>query len=678
MNRLANETSPYLLQHKDNPVDWYPWSEEAFEKARREDKPLLVSIGYSACHWCHVMEHESFENEDMARLINSTVVPVKVDREERPDVDAIYMDACMAMNGSGGWPLNAFVTPDLKPFFVGTYFPPDDRFGRPGFAQIVRRIGDLWRSPERLEVIRQASVVHEHISHIPVANPQTVDSDVLDRVVRESASSFDMKYGGFGSAPKFPPDQRLALLLAAWRETKSEAALNMVTGTLDGMARGGMYDQLGGGFARYSVDAEWLIPHFEKMLYNQALLVPVYLDAWLATERALYRRVAVETLDWVLRDMTAPEGVFYSALDADSEGEEGKYYVWTPEQINAVLGGDDAALFAEYYGMQPGGNFEHGTSALRVLMGADEFAREHGMSAEDWLKRLDALKQKMLASRSARVAPGTDDKAITGWNGLMISALARGRQVLGDERYIAAARRAADFILERQCDEGGELLRVYCKGRSHVAGVLDDYAYFIAGLIDLYETCFEMRYLRAAERLADAMVSRFHDGSAGVFMLARADDKSLISRTAELHDGALPAGAAVAALDLLRLAALNGNEELARTARGVIEAGGQQANRVPNAFASLIMAHLFGRPATPQIVVAGERDSGGVRELLEVVWRTYVPFRSIALGGRDGTDMPKLAKGKVSERPAAFVCREFTCEAPVYCAGELQAALGAR
>jgi uncharacterized protein len=674
-NRLINETSPYLLQHAHNPVDWHPWGEEAFEKARRENKPLLVSIGYSACHWCHVMERESFENEQIAAIVNETCVPVKVDREERPDVDAIYMNACVMMTGQGGWPLNAFVTPDLKPFFVGTYFPPDARYGRPGFAELMQRIREAW-SLEGDQLAKQAATLHEHLSDAnDTGGRGAIDQDILDRAVREATAHFDIKNGGFGNAPKFPPDQRLALLLAAHHDLKSEAALSMATKTLDAMAQGGMYDQLGGGFARYSVDEHWLIPHFEKMLYNQALLVPVYLDAFLITGKPLYKRVAAETLEWVLRDMRAPEGMFCSALDADSEGEEGKYYVWKIDEIDSILSREEAPLFIQYYNLTGRGNFEHGTNNPHVPVSAEEFAKKRGQTEEQFLAELEPIKQKVLAVRAKRIPPGTDDKCLTSWNGLMITAFCRAYQVLGEERYLQAAKTAADFVLERQRTDGGSaLLRVFCKGQSRVAGVLDDYAFFINALVDVYESTGHVSYLREASKLAATMIARFADSSNGGFYFTSGEDTSLITRTKELHDGALPAGSSVAAMALLRLATFFDNAEFRKAGEDAIAAAGPTANRAPSAFSSLILANRFAQPSTPQIVFSGAKDGDGA-ELRNAAMQTYLPARAFAYARAEDVDQLPLTKGKAGDKAAVYVCRNYACQAPVHSAEELRAQL---
>ena len=671
-NRLANETSPYLLQHRHNPVDWYPWGDEAFEKARREDKPLLVSVGYSSCHWCHVMERESFEDEETARLINEMLVPVKVDREERPDVDAIYMSACVALTGHGGWPLNAFVTPDLKPFFVATYLPREDMQGRPGLRTLLERVRSAWQG-ERSQLMQDAARVHNYLQHTGRGmRPATLDTQVFGAVVETASSEFDLRFGGFGNAPKFPPDQRLTLLLALHRDTGDATALSMVVKTLDAMARGGIYDQLAGGFARYSVDAQWLVPHFEKMLYNQALLVPVYLDASVVAGSEFLQRVARETLDWVLRDMAAPEGLFYCALDADSEGQEGKYYVWRPEELDVALGPADARLAWEYWGMTDVGNFEDETSVLHVPVPAGDFARHRDMSEENWLAHLDRLRAKLLEIRSRRVPPATDDKCLVGWNALAISALCRGWQVLGQPRYLEAARRAADFIVRVMRPSHGELLRVYCRGTARISAVLDDYAFLVAALIDLYESCFEPAYLRVADELCSEMIEKFSDPDGG-FCLASEQDKSLIARSRELHDGALPSGSSIAVMDLLRLGCLFDRPTCGQVASRAFGSVATAVQRVPGAFSSLLLAYRFAVSGGTQVVVAGDAGDPATRELLETVWKAYLPGRVLALAPTREDHAPVLAHGKtpVNGRPAAYVCHNRVCREPITGADEL-------
>lgn len=674
-NRLANQTSPYLLQHKHNPVDWFPWGNEAFEKARREDKPLLISIGYSACHWCHVMERECFENPEIAALINQTVVPVKVDREERPDVDAIYMNACVALTGQGGWPLNAFTTPDLKPFFVGTYLPPEDRYGRPGLPSVLKRIAEAWKD-ERQALEQQAHVVYDHFRNQEnTRSRQPLASDVFQKLMTEAASDFDDRFGGFGRAPKFPPDQRLAALLAYHCMHNGQTSLGIVTSTLDHMAAGGICDHLGGGFCRYSVDEEWLIPHFEKMLYNQALLVPVYLDAQLVTGNDAYGRIAADTLDWTLRDMRCEEGLFFCALDADSEGHEGKYYVWTPAQVQDVLGREDAPVFCDYYGVSSSGNFEHGSSVLHTEIPLEQFAVRWKTGAEEISRRLEAMRQKLLVARYQRVPPGLDDKCITAWNGLMITALARAHQVLGGNAWLAAARTAADFLLDHMLRPDGSLMRCYCKGQATIDGLLDDYAFLAAGLITLYETCFDNRYLFAARDLLDHIIERFQDKDSGALFLTGSEDPSVILRTRELHDNAMPAPSSVAAMSLLWAASVFEHEGYRTAARQIIEAAGPGANKLPAAFASLILASLYDQPPAVQIVFRGSPTDPALQAMLHAVWHTYLPARTLAWADPETEDNPPLASSKNEGKPCAYVCRNQSCRPPAHTPEELKALL---
>ncbi len=663
-NRLSKESSPYLLQHQHNPVDWYPWGEEAFARARAENKPLLISIGYSACHWCHVMEHESFSNPEMAKVINETVIPVKVDREERPDVDAIYMNACQAMSGHGGWPLNAFVTPDLKPFFVGTYFPPTDNYGRPGFGSVLQRIREAWALDGK-SLVHQAESLHQQLEHFSSStDSQTLAPDLLETVVRDSASMYDLRHGGFGTAPKFPPDTRLALLLAAYHTHKTQSALDMTVGSLTAMARGGIYDQVAGGFARYSVDAQWLIPHFEKMLYNQALLIPVYVDAWLLTGEPLFNRIARETADWVLRDLTDDSGVFQCAYDADSEGEEGKFYVWTPQQIQELLSAEDARLFNDYYGITPRGNFEHGTSNPHVSVSPEEFAKRHGIDPEQWYTRLNAMRETVRNAREKRVWPGRDDKCLTGWNGLMISALCRLAQATDEPRYSDAATRAATSLLNSQWD-GETLLRVWKDGRSSVRGTLEDYAFFTDALIDLYETTFDSQWLQSAKAIATHMIALFSDSADGGFYYTDGTDNTLISRTRDTHDGALPASASIATKALLRLGHFFYDESLTNHAKSALASDGRRANQHPMAYASLVLAYLYAQPDLPEIVITAD-SYDDARPLLSAIRSQYSPARVIALKLTDNTeDLPITNDRPAGTAAQAYVCRNFTCQAPV-------------
>jgi len=670
VNRLAGETSPYLLQHRTNPVDWYPWGPEALERARKEGKPIFLSIGYAACHWCHVMEHESFENETIAAFLNQGFVSIKVDREERPDLDEIYMTAVQAMTGQGGWPLTAFLTPDLEPFFGGTYFPPEDRWGRAGFLTVLRRIDETWRE-RRDDVARSAAELAGHLrslGEVPAPSGRPAGLPEILRAAASFAGRFDARWGGFGGAPKFPPHGAISLLLREAARTGESTPLRMAETTLDRMAQGGMYDQIGGGFARYSVDERWLVPHFEKMLYDQALLVPVYVDAWLATHRPLYRRVAEETLDFVRREMTDPGGGFRSSLDADSEGHEGTFYVWTPAEVRDVLGGPEGEALCALYGIDEEGNFE-GKSIPNLLGGADE----------DRVREIAPLRARLLAARARRVRPATDDKVLTSWNGLMIGAFARAWQAFGRDEDLAAAHRAARFVLAELASEDGRLRATWRAGTARLNGYLDDYAFLARGLLDLYECDFDREILRASAALTRTALERFGDGAGG-FHFTSDDHETLLARTRSVHDGALPAGSGVAAEVLARLAVHTGDDAFAAGAEAALVALRPEVERAPSAFAALLAAADFLAGPTPEIVVAGSLDLPATRALLETVRRVYLPSRVVAWtdGDEDGPG-PPLLRGK--RAPAglalAFVCRRTACEAPDADPDALEARLGA-
>jgi len=648
-NRLANETSPYLLQHKDNPVDWYPWGEEAFARARAEQRPLLVSIGYSACHWCHVMEHESFEDDETAALMNERFVSIKVDREERPDVDAIYMEACQAMTGQGGWPLNVFITPEQVPFYAGTYFPPEPRHGMPSWRQVLLAIDDAWRN--RRDEIEQASGrIVERLRGAALLSPSENDFDpgLLDRAVDGLRTAFDPVNGGFGGAPKFPPASTIEFLL---RRGETE----MSSKTLFAMASGGMYDQIGGGFARYSVDAHWIVPHFEKMLYDNALLARAYLHGAQVTGEDFFEHVCRETLDWALREMRAPEGGFYSALDADSEGAEGKFYVWTLEEVREALG-EDADTAIAYLGMSERGNFEGRNIPVRA-------------SAEP-PANLDEIRRRLYDVRSQRVWPGLDDKRLAAWNALMISALAEAGAVLGEARYLDAARECAEFVLRDMRDTDGRLLRTFKDGRARLNAYLEDHAYMVEALVTLYESSFEPRWFAAARELADAMIERFADDERGGFFETSSDHEQLVARRKDLEDNPIPAGNSSAAYGLLRLAALTGEHEYEQRAEGVLRLLHEIAERHPQAFAHLLQALDFRLSQTREVALAGP-DTG---ELERVVRSKFRPHIVLAGGEPDGVPLME-GREPVDGRPAAYVCEQFACRRPVTEPDELEALL---
>ncbi len=672
-NRLASATSPYLLQHAHNPVDWYPWGEEALARARAEDKPILLSIGYSACHWCHVMERESFENEDIAGLMNRHFVCVKVDREERPDLDDVYMAATLALNhGQGGWPMTVFLTPEQEPFFAGTYFPPDDRHGRPGFPHLLERIAEAWAT-DRDRLRAQGSDVVEHLRQGATAAPGgALGETELRKAAAQLAADFDERFGGFGSAPKFPPSGALMLLLRLHRRFGDERALTMVRKTLDEMARGGMYDQLAGGFHRYSVDERWLVPHFEKMLYDNALLARAYLEGHQATGDPFYARIAREILDYVRREMTAPEGGFYSATDADSEGEEGRFFVWTPEQLEEVLGEDDARVFGAYYDVDSRGNWE-GHSILNTSRTGPRVAKSLGLTEEALEARIAPMRARLLEARSKRVPPALDDKVLTAWNGLMISAFADGARVLGDPTYLDAGRRAADLVLGSLRRADGTLLRSWRAGQAGIDAFLEDHAYLGEALVDLYEAGGPEALLHEALAIAERIRSGFAAPEGGFYSTAAAGE-ALVLRHREGHDGAIPSANAKAALLLARLSVHFDRSDLRSEAEAALRAYGKAIARQPRAFAWSLMAADFLLEGPVELALVG---SGPARDAL---WRAasarFLPHRVVAHQESGTSALPLLAgKTPVNGRAALYVCRNFACQAPVTEASEVAQAL---
>ena len=634
-NRLASETSPYLLQHKDNPVDWYPWGEEALARARDEDKPIVLSIGYSACHWCHVMERESFEDEQTAALMNEQFVCIKLDREERPDLDAIYMEACQAMTGQGGWPLNVFLTPEHVPFYAGTYFPPEPRMGMPSWRQVLEAVSEAW--DQRREEIRSGSGrIVERLAATARLRPseEAMEPGELDQAVEGLRRQYDPVHGGFGGAPKFPPASAIEFLLR-------RGETDMSASTLRAMARGGMYDQVGGGFHRYSVDARWLVPHFEKMLYDNALLARAYLHGWQVTGVDLFREVCCETLDWALREMRGPEGGFYSALDADSEGEEGRFYVWSYEELVDAVGREAAGWF----GATEAGNFE----------GRNILTRGDGAPAE-----LPDSRRRLYQLRERRVWPGLDDKRLTAWNALMVSALSEAGAVLGREDYLDAARACAEFVLRELRGPDGRLLRSYRDGQARLGAYLEDHAFLLEALITLYESSFEPRWFRAARELADDMVARFFDEENGGFFETASDHEPLVARRKELEDHPIPAGNSSAAYGLLRLAALSGEHDYERRGVSVLRLLHPVAARHPQAFGHLLQALDFHLSPTREVALVGD-DTAGLERTVRSAFRPH-----IVLAGGDANGVPLLAgRTPVDGRAAAYVCERFACQAPV-------------
>ncbi len=668
-NRLADETSPYLLQHKHNPVDWYPWGEEAIERAKAEDKPILLSIGYSACHWCHVMAHESFEDETTAAVMNELFVNVKVDREERPDIDNIYMQSVQMMTGSGGWPLTVFLRPDGVPFYGGTYFPPVERYGMPSFRTVLGAISEAYRT-RRDDVDRNsASMLDALRTSVELPNEGGgLDEETLDEAFANVARTFDSKEGGFGRAPKFPAGMVMDFLLRHHARTHRPDALFMVEFTLEKMANGGIYDHLGGGFARYSVDDHWLVPHFEKMLYDNAILARVYTDAYRITGKEFYRRVAEETLDWVLREMTAPVGAFYSALDADSEGHEGKFYVWTPAEVTAVLGEEDGRLFASYYDVTTGGNFE-GKNILNVPRDLATVARVEGVTPERLQEAVDRGRRELYDVRAKRVWPGLDDKSLAAWNGLMLRAFAEAGTAFDCADYVEAARRNADFILTTMRRDG-LLLRTYKEGEAKLNAYLEDYAYVIEGLVSLYEATFELRWLTEAKALADAMIAEFWDEKEHGFFFTGSSHEELIRRTKEFEDNATPSGNSSAANGLSRLAELLGEQAYREKADAILDRVAGALGRYARAFGHMLCALDFWLANPIEIAILGDPDDDATKALASAARKQYVAARVIAGSAPGDAEAAALVpvlrdRGLVDGKPAAYVCRNFACKLPV-------------
>jgi hypothetical protein len=678
-NRLAGETSPYLLQHADNPVDWYPWGPEALERARREQKPIFLSVGYSACHWCHVMAHECFENDSIAVLMNQLYVNIKVDREERPDVDEIYMKAVHAMSGSGGWPMSVFLTPDLRPFFGATYLPPVRKYGRPSFPDVLIGLAEAWKG-ERDKVVAQAEELTRAIQEDARADISgDLAPDVLDRSLAQIAQSFDPEWGGFGGAPKFPHTADIRMMLRHHRRTGDERTLLVATHTLDKMALGGIHDQLGGGFHRYSTDEKWLIPHFEKMLYDNALLVPAYLEAYCVTGRPFYAEVARGACEWALREMRTATGGFASAQDADSEGEEGRFFAWRPDEIDEVLGPERGPWARLYFGVTDKGNFEDGRSALWRPVPDADVAIELGVDAAVLAAAMREARAQLFAARDRRVHPGTDDKVLAAWNGLMVSALSHAYQVLGDVRYLDAARAATKYVLEGMRQPDGRLHATARGGRAHLDATLDDYAFMAQALVDLYEGDFDARWLREALALAEIVETRFADREQGGYFTVGEGHEPLIARLKNVHDGALPAATGVQALTLLRLVHLTGRAGLAEQARRAISSQAALANRHPRLFGQLMHAVDFQQAPPREVVVSGAPDASDTGALLRAVRTTFAPARVVALAnaGADTTLVP-LCEGRLHDgrdTAKAYVCRNFTCRAPVTTAADLRSAL---
>ncbi|GAK53692.1 hypothetical protein U14_04963 [Candidatus Moduliflexus flocculans] len=673
-NRLRAEKSPYLLLHGGNPVDWFPWGDEAFAKAKREQKPIFLSIGYATCHWCHVMAHESFEDADIARLLNDTFVCVKVDREERPDIDSLYMAVCQMLTGSGGWPLTILMTPDKAPFFAGTYFPKTSRFGRIGMIDLIPQVRHLW-AHEREKALQTAQHILETLQtyHIKSAgspeNAPQADFALLNRAGHELTERFDRKYGGFSSAPKFPSPHTLMLLLRQWKRNGHAPLLGMIEQTLQAMRRGGIYDHLGFGFHRYSTDERWLLPHFEKMLYDQALLVLAYLEVYQATKKPEYAQTAREIFTYVLRDMTDPSGGLYSAEDADSEGVEGKFYVWSVEELRALLDAEDAEFALTLFSFEEAGNFYEQSTGQKT--GENIIHLRQPLPNQE-CERFERIRQRLLETRKGRVHPLKDDKILTDWNGLMIAALAKGGQVLNEPIYTAAAERAAEFIFSTVSLPDGRLLHRYRDGEAAIAGHLDDYAFIIWGVIELYEATFEPKHLERALTLNQQVQAHFRDAAGGGYFLSANDAEPLPLRQKEGYDGAIPSGNSVMMLNLLRLARLTGHSEFETDAERLFRAFSGMAAQNPTAFAFLLTAADFALSPSHEIVIVGDIDAMETKQMLAALRAEFLPNAVILFrpANQDAPEILRLAPfiepyQCITSKTTAYVCRNFACNLPV-------------
>ncbi len=664
-NRLANEKSPYLLQHAGNPVDWYPWGEEAFAKAHREDSPVFLSIGYSTCHWCHVMEKESFEDEAVARLMNESFVAIKVDREERPDIDNIYMTACQMMTGSGGWPLSIIMTPDKRPFFAGTYIPKDNHYGRLGMIDLIPRIVDVWKN-RRQDALNSAEQITAALRQDRTASTGQIPGiSLIESAAQSLHERFDSVHGGFGRAPKFPTPHNLTLLLRHWKRTGDAGSLAIVEQTLTAMREGGIYDHIGFGFHRYSTDAKWLVPHFEKMLYDQALLVIANTEAYQATGKAEYARTASEVIEYVLRDMTSQEGAFWSAEDADSEGEEGKFYLWSLDEVRAALAPDEAELFIHTFNLTPEGNFVEQGTQERTGTNIPHLSEPPRNGV------IETIRQRLFAAREMRVHPSKDDKVLTDWNGLMIAAMCQAAQALDRPEFAHAARRAADFILQRLRRADGRLLHRYRDGEASLPAHLDDYSFMTWGLLELYETTFDVRHLHEAIALNQQMIDHFWDEKSGGLFFTADDGEELLVRTKETYDGAIPSGNSIAMLNLVRLARMTGRTEFEEKTEAMARSFAGDLQRMPSAYSQMLQAVDFLIGPANEIVVCGRADSADTQSMLRAIHSAYLP-RKIVLFRPSDQESPPITKiaeftsahSMVAGRTTAYVCRDFACQQP--------------
>ncbi|HKJ81550.1 MAG TPA: thioredoxin domain-containing protein [Ignavibacteriaceae bacterium] len=675
-NRLSKEKSPYLLQHANNPVDWYPWCDEAFEKAKSEDKPVFLSIGYSTCHWCHVMAHESFEEEEVAKLMNDAFVSIKVDREERPDIDGIYMTVCQMLTGSGGWPLTIIMTPDKEPFFAGTYFPKDQRFGRPGMLEMIPQIKQAWNS-RREEIIKSADKISSAVaqnSNLPAGD--FLNDEILEKAFTDFQIRFDEENGGFGNAPKFPTPHNFFFLLRYWKKRGDNSALEMVKKTLIEMRKGGIHDHIGFGFHRYSTDSHWLVPHFEKMLYDQALLATAYIEIYQATKDEIFKSTAEEILKYVMRDMTSPEGGFYSAEDADSEGEEGKFYLWDEEELRNILG-EDSNLIIKIFNCEKDGNWidptiggAPGTNILHLGKSYKELAKENELKADELKNKTDRARNKLFKARKKRVHPYKDDKILTDWNGLMISAFAKAAQVFDEKEYVEKAESAVEFIFQKLRTENGRLLHRYRQGEAGIPANIDDYSFLIAGLLDLYEASFKVTYLKSAIELNQTLQNSFWDSTNGGFYFTADDSEKLISRQKEIYDGAIPSGNSVALLNLLKLGRFTGDTIYEKKANQLVMAFSSVIKNSPIAFSQFLASLDFAFGPSKEIVIVGKKNNPESEKVLNFIRKKFIPNKVLLFKEEEDQNLAGIAKFTVDQKPlngktTVYVCENFNCKMPV-------------
>ncbi|HYF02707.1 MAG TPA: thioredoxin domain-containing protein [Patescibacteria group bacterium] len=684
-NALAQEKSPYLLQHAHNPVNWMPWSEEAFKKAADEDKPVFLSIGYSTCHWCHVMEHESFENEEIAQMMNDTFVCVKVDREERPDIDHVYMAVTQMMTGHGGWPMTVVMTPDKKPFFAGTYFPPRARFGRSGMFELIPKIAEVWKT-QRKKISESAEEITSHLKKTMdgVSAGMALGEESLKSAFDVLSKNFDGERGGFGQKPKFPTPHVFLFLLRYWKRSGDITAIAMVEKTLQEMRRGGIYDHIGFGFHRYSTDRNWLLPHFEKMLYDQAMLALSYIELYQATHNEDYAQTAREIFTYVLRDMTSPDGGFYSAEDADSEGEEGKFYVWTEAELREILGDSDAEFLKEVFATQPDGNFTEeatghktGANILHLAETLEANAIKLNLNKDDLKAKIEELRKELFFKRNKRIHPYKDDKILTDWNGLMMVAFARGARVLGNEEYAVAAQKSFEFI-KANLFKNGRLLHRFRDGEATIGGNVDDYAFLIWGLLELYGTTFDIEFLKTAIELNLTMLEHFWDEDTGGLFFTAKDAETLLVRKKEIYDGAVPSGNSVAMLNLLKLAKITGNAELLKKAEQINQAFSPQISRSPSAYTQFLVALDFAVGPSSEIVVVGKETE--TQEFLKELNKMYLP-NAVTLLKTENSGIEEIAEFTknqmaIAGKASVYICENYACNQPVSSVQEMMELLG--